>query len=340
MLFSPRMPTKRLAALCQHLATALTAGIDVRTAWAREAEQARGPAARQHLAAISAAVNQGASVAAVVAAGGKFFPRLFREMVEVGEQSGHLAEIFAQLAEHYRGQLRLRRDFLSAIARPVLELAIALAVVGALIWVTGLIGIDILGFGLVGDRGLSIYVAGLAAAGGLLWLVIRAVSRGLVWTRPIQRAVLRLPVLGPALQTLALARLAWSMHLTMNAGMDLRKGLRLSLRNTYNARYTDCIERIDAGIAGGNSLYEVFREAGCFPHDFLDSLQAGEQSGKLVESMALLSRQYQEQARATLTTLTMVASYAVWVCVAVLIIVLIFRIFGFYLGVLNQATKW
>jgi type II secretory pathway component PulF len=139
------------------------------------------------------------------------------------------------------------------------------------------------------------------------------------------------------LQTLALARLAWSMHLTMDAGMELRRGLRLSLRSTHSAWYTDQIERIDAGIAGGNSIYEVFCEAACFPPDFLDALQVGEHSGKLAESMALLSRQYQEQARAALATLTMLAGFAVWAAVALLIIALIFRLFMFYLGVINEA---
>ena len=51
----------------------------------------------------------------------------------------------------------------------------------------------------------------------------------MMWVRPLQRAVMGVPVLGPALQTLALARIAWSMHLTMNAGMEVRKALRLSL---------------------------------------------------------------------------------------------------------------
>ena len=129
------------------------------------------------------------------------------------------------------------------------------------------------------------------------------------------------------------------MHLTMNAGMDLRKALRLSLRNTGSVRYTDAADKIDATIAAGNSIYEAFYEAGCFPPDFLDSVEVGEHSGRLVESMAHLSRQYQEQARAALATLTMVAGIAVWGLVAILIICLIFRLAFFYIGVINGADE-
>ena len=282
-------------------------------------------------------------MSAALTATGDFFPPLFHEMVEVGEQTGHQGEIFAQLAEHYENQLHLRRSFLASITWPMVQLTIALAVVGFLIWFSGFIGkasgttLDFLGLGLIGARGLTIYLAVLTIAAALLFVLVRAAGRGLLWAGPLQRGILRLPILGPALRTLALARLAWSMHLTLNPGMELRRALRLSLSSARNARYAGKIKRVDAAIAAGESIYEAFRGAGCFPADFLDSLHVGEQSGRLVESMALLSRQYQDQARRALATLTKIAGFAVWAVVASLIISLIFRLFSFYLGILNGA---
>ena len=81
------------------------------------------------------------------------------------------------------------------------------------------------------------------------------------------------------------------------------------------------------------------REAGCFPPDFLDAVDVGEHSGGLVESMAHLSQQYQEQARAALSTLTMVAGFAVWGLVAILLICLIFRFALVYINILNNAAN-
>jgi type IV pilus assembly protein PilC len=264
-------------------------------------------------------------------------------MAEVGDRSGHLGEVFAQLAEHYENQVRLRRNFMAAIAWPMFQLTVAVGVVGLLIWIMGFISemagtkVDILGFGLVGNHGLAVYAALVAAVVLLVMIFYRAASRGVLWIRPVRRALLLVPGLGPALRTLALARLSWSMHVTMNAGMELRKGLRLSLRSTRNIRYTDCIEPIDAEIAAGNSIYAAFCRAGCFPRDFLDVLQVGEESGKLVDSLALASRQYQDQARSALATLTTLAGFAVWMLVAAIIIVLIFRLFSFYIGTINEA---
>jgi type II secretory pathway component PulF len=344
MLFAPRISTRKLAQLSRRLAMALEAGIDARTVWGREADRARG-AARSRLQAVSRGVNQGEGMAEAVAAAGGYFPPLFREMVAVGDLSGHQSEVFYQLADHYDNQVTLRRNFLASITWPLAELAIAVAIVGFLIWVMGIIGertgtpVDPLGFGLVGNRGLAIYAAIVGGAAALLYLIIEAIRNGGPWVGPVQRAVLHVPVLGPTLRTLTLARLAWSMHLTLQAGMDIRRALQLSLRSTRNARYVGQIARIDAAIGAGNSVYDAFAAAGGYPHEFLDALAVAEQSGRIVESMAVLSRQYQDRARAALATLTMLAGFAVWAAIAAIIIAVIFRLFGFYIGTLQDAMK-
>ena len=342
MLFSPRIRIKPLAGLCRRLATSLGAGIDVRTVWAREAERAHGHAARLRLTNVSEAVDRGETLHAALAETGDYFPTLFREMVHVGEQAGQLAEVFSRLAEHFEDQVKMRRIFLAAITWPVLQLTAAVGIIGFLIWIMGVIGdgsIDPLGFGLIGNRGLAIYIASLATLGAAIFAIVEAGRRGLVWTRGIQRTVIRLPGIGTPLKTLALARLAWSMQLTMSTGMDVRRALRLSLQSTRNALYTDQIDPIDAEIMAGNSIYEAFRDTGCFPRDFLDTLAVGEQSGRIAESMQRLSRQYQQQAQTAMTTLNVLAGFVVWGIIALILIALIFRLFGFYLGTIYDAME-
>ena len=97
--------------------------------------------------------------------------------------------------------------------------------------------------------------------------------------------------------------------------------------------------RIDAAIGAGNSVYDTFAAAGGYPHEFLDALAVGEQSGRIVESMAVLSRQYQDRAAPRWPRLTTLAGFAVWALIAALIIALIFRLFGFYLNTINDAMK-
>jgi type II secretory pathway component PulF len=342
MLFSPRISTRELARLCRRVGTSLEAGIDVRTVCAREAKHAAGLIARSRLRAASEAVHRGASLSDGLAETGDYFPQMFRDLAEVGEQTGHLAESFIRLAEHYEEQLKLRRILVAASTLPMIELGFALGIVGFLIWIMGIIGqrgqetIDPLGFGLVGNAGLAVYLTFLAMIGIALFLVYQAIRRGMVWTRPIQLLLLRIPILGQAFQSVAMARLTWAMHLTLEAGMGLRRALKISLQSTRNAHYTRHVRSIDRAIEAGNPIHEAFLDTGAFTPHFIDAVRVGEESGRLVESMQVLSRQYREQAEAALRALTVVGGFAVWMLVAAIIIFFIFRLALFYINTLNR----
>jgi len=339
-MFLARAKTRELADFCHRVAISLESGIDIRRTFAREAERARRPAFRSALETISDHVNRGSSLSSAMAETGGFFPRLVHELVEVGEETGHLNDIFARVARHYDEQIRLRRSFLGAISWPVLQLVMSILVIGFLIWIMGTIGsgtIDPLGWGLIGNRGLLIYteiVFGMALA---VFLIVQGIRYGLVWTRPVQHVLLRLPGLGPALETLSMARMSWLMHLTLNAGMEIRRALRMSVRGSGNVRYIERMGDIDRTIASGRPIHEAFQEAKVFPPEFLDAVQVGEESGRLVESLAVLSRQYRERAEVAMVVITRIAGYAVWLTIALIIVLLIFRLAGFYLGQIQAA---
>jgi type IV pilus assembly protein PilC len=344
MFFSSQIGAKSLVGLCHRMATALQAGIDLRTVLAREADRSHG-SQREKLLEVGRAVNQGVSLADALTATGDFFPALFHDMVGLGEQTGHLDAVLTRLAEHYQIQIDMRRTFIAATLWPMVQLAIAIVVIGGLIWLTDILreitgnkNLDLMGLGLVGTHGLMLYAIGVAGLIALLWITKNAMARGLVWTRPIQHFMLALPGIGKPLQIMALARLAWAMHITMYAGMEVRQALKLSLRSTQNARYTDQIPEIIAEISAGNSIHQAFFRAGGYPADFLDTVAVGEDSGRLVESMEILARQYQDQARSALVILTTLGGWGVWALVAALLIAVVFRLFSFYVNILSNAA--
>src|ERR1043166_4773121 len=106
MLLSPRIGQASLAELCHRLATSLESGIELRRVFAREATGRSPAAVRRRLDTIRRAVDQGSSLHDALAERGSYFPSFFREMVDVGEQTGHSAEVFRHLADHYDRQLR------------------------------------------------------------------------------------------------------------------------------------------------------------------------------------------------------------------------------------------
>ena len=173
----------------------------------------------------------------------------------------------------------------------MIELVMSLGVIGLAIWLTGVLGLKVDDLSVRADGQQRIgNLRDVFGGGGSFDLACPAgyFSRiGLDATDP----AVRVTAAGhwKSLQTIALARLAWSLHLTMNTGMDVRRALKLSLRSTQNARYIDQIETIDAEIMAGNSIHQAFVAAGGYPVEFLDTLAVGEQSGKMVESMGHLA---------------------------------------------------
>ncbi len=345
MFLQPQLSNKALSELCHRLAVETDSGIDIRRTWQRETDMAHGRP-KQYFQSIRDAINRGDSLSAALAGTGSLFPSLFREMTDVGEHTGTLGRVFRRLELHYRRQVQAQRLFLGAIAWPMFELAFSILVVGALIWILGIVAqrnngqpIDILGFGLVGTRGLIIYINFIAAVGLCIAGIVIAVKRGMLWTRPLQRAVMRLPVIGNALQRIALARLAWALHLTLNVEMDLRRIIPLALRTTGTDYYIQHTDQIVNDVVHGDPIHVAFSHAGVFPGEFVDALAVAEESGRIVESMERLSNRYEEEAELAIKTLSTAFGWFVGLCVMGIIVLLIFRLAGFYLGTINDALK-
>jgi type IV pilus assembly protein PilC len=224
-------------------------------------------------------------------------------------------------------------------------LSLALTVVGLIIWLMGTIpalakSVDMLGLGLRGNSGLAVYLSVLAVIAFAGFLLYRAIVRGLLWVAPVQKTIMRIPTLGKALETLAMSRLAWAMHVTLNSGMDLKPALKMSLGSTHNALYTQHIDRVLTAIGAGNEVHEALGATQAFPVHFLDAVRVGEETGQLVESMENVSGQYQEEARLAMGIFTRLFGLAVWLVILVVIGFFIYQIFTItYLGPINDALK-
>jgi type IV pilus assembly protein PilC len=345
-MFAPRIRLKALAQLCRRMATATRAGLEDRRIWQSESERG-GSAQRAAVAQVSDALSRGDAVGDALARTGHYFPVMFRQIVALGDATGTLERVYRRLAEHYEHMLAARRTMLGALAWPMIQLGLALAVIGIVIWITGAMGLknidgeplDMFGFGLTGNRGLMIYLSILIFFAILILLFIEASRRGRLWTRRLQRSALRLPGIGNALKTLALARFTWALQLVFDTSMDLRKALPLALDASGNDYYRRLGPQVAQNIQHGMSLHMSLAETGAFPRELLDAIAVGEQSGMLQETMERQAEEYRRKAATAISILAQFFGYLVWAAVAVFIIVLIFRVFGMYVGTIERMSS-
>src|SRR5690242_16731683 len=108
MAFSSRLPLSDLIDLCRLLRHYLGGGLTVMDVFRRLAN--KGSARMRPVAQrIAAALSQGDSLGETLRRESASFPPLLVALGEVGEQTGMLPEVFAELAEHFTQQQKLRR---------------------------------------------------------------------------------------------------------------------------------------------------------------------------------------------------------------------------------------
>jgi type IV pilus assembly protein PilC len=342
MLFSKRLPLKSLIGLCRDLRHSLSAGLMLRDVLRQQARRG-SPAVRPLAERMLTAIESGEDLQTALKQEEAAFPPLFVALATVGEQSGNLPEIFRELEKYYQMQQRFWRQFVSASVLPILEFVAATLILAGLMVILGLIAragsapLDPLGFGLTGTGGAEIFLGVIYGSLAALFILYLLISRSLEQKAAIDRILLRIPAIGPFLKALCLARLALTMRLTMDSSMPVVKAVKLCFQATGNAAFAKDGQKVQDAVRAGDNLSEALARCSLLPDEFLSIVASAEQGGRVPEAMAHQAEYYEEESVRRLAVLTKVAGFAVWAFVAALIIMAIFRLFGIYMGAINQA---
>lgn len=327
-----RISTKSLIQLSRRLGTSMRAGVEARKLWETEARHATGPL-RRYVDQVKNGVLRGESVADSMRSCDGYFPPLVCEMVEVGEKTGHLDAVFFKLADHYEHQQQMTRGFLFGIAWPLFQLIFAVFVIGGLIGILGVISqvrpggpeLDVLGLGLTGVTGMIFFWAICGMIFLAIGLGLIALMRGWFGAAPVMFAM-KIPGIGNALQSLALARLTWALAMSLEAGIDAKRSVQLSLRAAQNPYYQAHERQMVDEIVANRQFHEAFAAPGVFPSEFLHALENAELAGATAESLLLLSRDYEERAKNVMKWLAWILGIIIWLMVGGLMVLMIFRL--------------
>ncbi len=341
-----RLALKSLSEVCRRTATSHAAGLDARTIWQREAESGNATK-RGKFRRVSDAINRGSSLSEALRTTDDYLPELVYDMVYIGEQTGRVDEVLNRLAQYYDQVLKTRSAFLAGIAWPMIQFVFAVLLIGFVIWIMGVIQsmmgdsgmeIDMLGLGLTGTSGAIKYFAFVGAVTLALFFFVRSLARGTL-SAYIMGPLMKLPAVGKWLQFMAMSRMAWALGMSVDSGMAANKCAEVALRSTQNNYFMQHQQTVDASIRRGETFYEAFSRTEAFSQDFLDSVQVGEETGRLGEAMATLSQQYEQQGKVVMQSVAVVGGVMIWGMVAAFIIYFIFQIAFFYFGLLDDVIN-
>ncbi len=332
-----RLSGAELALVTRRFAMLLEAGLTVEQCLDALIEQAQDEASGRVLMTVRAEVLSGHGLAAALDRHPSSFPDIYRALIGTGEQSGELTSVMMRLADYLEARQATRQSAGLALLYPAIVAIVALVIIvglltyvvpqvvevfqhsrqelpfltRALLWVSALLHGKLL-------------LVGLAAAAA-------AIALRLAWAREAtrakwQRAILRLPVVGPLLQGLETARLASTLAILVGSGVPLLQALIAGSKVLASIPLREAVREAVKLVREGSSLHRALGSRKLFPAIFIHLIASGEASGRLAHMLSQAARQQEIENEGRIRLVTGILEPAVIVAMGVVVLLIVLAI--------------
>ena len=335
--FLERVSPQEIAVLTRQIGTLLHAGIPLAETLGALSEQSDNKKLEQILAGIRQKVNEGTALAEAMAAHPTLFPDLYINMVRSGEAAGNLDSVLLRLADFLDSQQALRSKVSGALTYPIIMMVLGSIVMGVLLIVvvpqiTAVF--DDMGKTLPWNTQLLIAVSTIAS--GYWWMVIPLGAGGYYayrrWSRSprgrgtLDRARLRMWLIGPLVRYVGVARFSRTLATMLSAGVPVLSAMEITKKVLNNVVLEKVVEQARDAIREGESIAATLKKSGEFPSMMVHMVAVGERSGQLETMLENVAGAYEREVEGKVARLTTVLSPAIIVTMAVVVVFIVFSI--------------
>ena len=251
------------------------------------------PRLRAVLAVMSDDLEAGKLLSQCLAAHPHVFDSVFVNLVRAGEQTGRLTEVFESLAASLKWQDELASQTQRLLIYPAMVVGVLCGVVlFLLLYLVPQVAalLKTMAIPLPAQTRLLIYLADAMRA---YWPLVTGlpvaalVAAGYTIRRNRRAAYtwdylkLRMPLTGPILKKIILARFASFFALMYESGITVLDALKTSEGIASNRCVAASLVRAGQQVSSGETLTESFRNLGIFPPLVIRMLRVGENTGAL-----------------------------------------------------------
>ncbi|MBX3358755.1 MAG: type II secretion system F family protein [Phycisphaeraceae bacterium] len=282
--------TRQVAVAYAQLADLLRAGVPLLRALRLLANQKSAPRLSAVFAEVSDAVASGSDLAEAMSQHPEAFATIHVAMVRAGEKGGFLEAVLARLGQFLNSQADLRARILGSLIYPCVLVAAGILAMGLIF------GVFIPMFRQVFDRmplgfltrAVLAISDGVHSYGLVLLLVLAAVGvvAWRVWRREdvraaVERARLRLPVLGPLTRMIAVARFCRILGTMLANSIPVLSAMQIARDAAGLAALEEAIDEATEAVRQGQPLAPPLQKCGLFPEDVLEMISVGESANTL-----------------------------------------------------------
>jgi general secretion pathway protein F len=335
-LFS-RVTPAQLSLWTRQLATLTGAGFPLVSALTTLVSQTKTQGFTKIVARIKDSIVEGNSFASALTLYPSVFSQIYINMVRAGETSGTLEIVLQRLADIMEKQQELKSRIQTAMAYPIL-----MTLVGTLVlfFLMTFVVPNITTIFEDMNQALPPPTRFLIGASDLFksywWLLLvalvagivalkifRKTDRGLVAT---DRMLLAMPVSGPLLKKVAVARFARTLGSLLENGITMLPALEIVKNVTGNVVISGLIERSSDEVEKGQALGVSLAADNVFPDLAVQMVQVGEQSGELEPMLYKVADVYENEVQASIMSMMAMLEPVMILVMAVVVLFIVLSI--------------
>ncbi len=313
--FGGKVSQRELAIFTRQFATMIDAGLPLVQCLDILGSQQENQAFKTIILKAKEDVESGSTFADALAKHPKVFDELFVNLVQAGEVGGILDTILSRLAAHIEKALRLAKKIKGAMVYPSTIVAVAVIVtVVLLVYVIPIFGKMFQDFGQALPAPTQ-FVLGLSAFTRKYFLVAIVFVAALViafrWykgtengRRTIDRIYLKIPIVGPLLQKIAVARFARTLGTMVSSGVPILESMDIVAKSAGNRIIEEAILKARMSISEGKTIAEPLSESKVFPTMVTQMVSVGEATGALDTMLNKIAEFYDEEVDMAVDALT------------------------------------
>ena len=310
-----KIKPEELVIFSRQLATMVNAGIPLVQSLDILSEQMESVTFRQIVSTVRGDVEAGSSLSAALEKHPKLFTMLYTNMVRAGETSGMLDEILERLAGYLEKNGSLQRKVKSAMVYPAVVTLMAIGITLVLLLkviptfkeifasLGGTLPMPTQVLINISDtlRSYFIYVViGFGVFGFVVGKIVQTPQGKLRF----DQLKLTLPVFGPLLRKVAVARFSRTLSTLIRSGVPILGALEIVAKTSGNVVIEAAVESSRVGIREGESISSPLAKSKAFPPMVTRMISVGEESGELEKMLTKIADFYEDQVDAAVSGLT------------------------------------
>jgi type IV pilus assembly protein PilC len=309
-LFGGRqVPRRELINFCFHLDQLSRAGVPILDGLADLRDSIEAPRFREVIAGLIEGIEGGQTLSLAMADHPEVFSQVFVSLIRAGEATGQLPEVLHSLSESLKWEDELASQTKKLLMYPAFVATIVLAATAFLmIYMVPQLKQFVKNMGQVlpPQTKALFFVSDLLVAWWWLFLLLPLLAvvatAATLRTNPLARLrfdalKLSLPLVGPILRKIILARFANTFAMLYAAGIPILESIRTTQDIVGNLLVRKALEQVEHSIREGQNIAGAFRDAALFPPLVVRMLRVGENTGGLDRALLNVAYFYNRDVR-------------------------------------------